>query len=62
MLLILLFFNFRTNVQEPQNLLFLLLYRNNGSSILDFKSGIDYLLRAHSIDTIVHGGSVCKLF
>ena len=35
------------NVQGPQNLSFLLLYRKNGSS------GIDYLLRAHSIDIIL---------
>lgn len=41
------------NVQGPQNLSFLLLYRKNGSSILDFVSGIDYLLRAHSIDIIL---------
>ncbi|XP_068712523.1 uncharacterized protein [Montipora foliosa] len=41
------------DVQEPLNMSFLLLYRKNGSSILHFVSGIDYLLRAHSIDIIL---------
>ena len=42
-----------TNNVRQQTLPFLLLYRKNGTSILDFVSGIDYLLRAHSIDVIL---------
>ena len=42
-----------TNNVRQQTLSFLLLYRKNGTSILDFVSGIDYLLRAHSIDVIL---------
>ena len=41
------------NVQEPLNLSFLLVYRKNSSSILDYVNGMDYLLRAHSIDIIL---------
>ena len=42
-----------TNNVRQQTLSFLLLYRKNGTSILDFVSAIDYLLRAHSIDVIL---------
>lgn len=36
-----------------QNLSFLLLYLKNSSNIFDFLSGIEYLLRAHTIDIIL---------
>lgn len=41
------------NVEGPLNLALLLVHRKNGSSILDFVNGIEYLLRAHSIDVIL---------
>ena len=41
------------NNLRQQNLSFLLLYRKNSSNIFDFVSGIEYLLRAYTIDIIL---------